>query len=49
MNAVTAFAPRGVELSDFICLHIFVALNEIQIRPGTVIGLKNNLPSFASA
>mmetsp|Transcript_8900 Transcript_8900/g.16305 ORF Transcript_8900/g.16305 Transcript_8900/m.16305 type:complete len:122 (-) Transcript_8900:379-744(-) len=49
--AVTLASPPPEQhlLLDFICFHVFVPLHEIQILPGTVIGLKNNLPNFASA
>ena len=34
---------------DPSCLQIFVPFHESHILPGTVIGLKNNLPNLASA
>ena len=47
-SLVLLTSDRDVAL-DLICFHTFVPLKESQIRPGTVMGLKNNLPNFASA
>ena len=59
-NIASVFAPMNVECIDFCFIILFVWLplysfsslapfSDNQILPGTVIGLKNNLPNFASA
>lgn len=59
-NIASLFAPINVECTGFcfvipfvwILLTSFKSLapfSDIQILPGTVIGLKNNLPNFDSA
>jgi len=50
-NAAATFAlllPENLSL-DIIWFHFFVLFHENQILAGTVIGLKNNRPNFASA
>lgn len=50
--AVVTFASSPLEQNivlDLTCFHIFVPFHDSQILPGTVMGLKNNLPNFASA
>ena len=47
-NTCASMASSSLR-ATFICLHSFAPLSDSQILPGTVIGLKNNLPNLASA